>query len=88
MIDTTTIGVRILEYLGSDWEYQFTVKLQSSGEEISNHTATKDATVIKNLYPFTMYKIELQIRNGTEYWSYPFSRKIRTHEEGIIYLFQ
>ena len=87
MNGTTSITVQITGSYNSNWEYQISTSLQPSGE----HIRTQDARfrlmteTIPNLYPFTMYRIELRVRSShSEPWSYPVSREAKTLEEGIV----
>ena len=89
-ITTTTITAQITGLSGFLWEYQLSIiLLQANGEKtyVSDRLdggQPTETTVIRNLYPFTMYNIELQVRRSTtDPWSYPASREVKTLEEGI-----
>ena len=95
MNDTTSITVQITAPSSFSWEYQVCISLHPSGEHIRNYTSLVDSfrltmtKTIDNLYPFTMYKIELRVRiifkrfSSSEPWSYPATRIAKTLEEGI-----
>ena len=88
MTSATTITVQISGRFG--FHYQLNSTLQENGEKISTNRSDRlqtnlETIPIENLYPFTTYKIELQVRRSdTAPWSYPASRVVKTLEEGII----
>ena len=82
----TSITVQITPPFRSNWEYQVVISLHPSGEHIRNYTSLLDSFTQNNLYPFTMYKIELQVRQRSTSsgpWSYPATHVAKTLEEGI-----
>ena len=80
----TSIIIQIMGSYDSNWEYQICTSLQASGEHICTQDGLTMTATIYNLYPFTMYKLELRVRkSSSEPWSYPASREAKTVEEGI-----
>lgn len=87
MNGTTSITVQITGSYSSNWEYQLNITLQASGEHIRLlfGRLTTTIIIIDDLYPFTMYKIELRVQSPSlQLWSYPTTREAKTHEEGIV----